>query len=34
MLPRECCDFSAIVDRPALELPGGARLAVLTIVNA
>src|ERR1700682_3965504 len=33
MLPRERCDFSAIVDRPALELPGGARIVVWTIVN-
>jgi peptidoglycan/xylan/chitin deacetylase (PgdA/CDA1 family) len=33
MLPRERCDFSAIVDRPVLELPGGARLVVWTIVN-
>ena len=27
MLPRERCDFSAIVDRPPLKLPGDARLA-------
>ena len=33
MLPRERCDFSAIVDRPPLKLPGGARLAFWTIVN-
>jgi allantoinase len=33
MLPRERCDFSAIVDRPALKLPGDARLVVWTIVN-
>jgi allantoinase len=33
MLPRERCDFSAIVDRPPLGLPGGARLVVWTIVN-
>ena len=33
MLPRERCDFSAIVDRPPLELPGNARLALWTIVN-
>jgi len=33
MLPRERCDFSAIVDRPPLKLPGGARLIVWTIVN-
>ena len=33
MLPRERCDFSAIVDRPPLRLPGGARVVVWTIVN-
>lgn len=33
MLPRERAPFSAIVDRPALRLPGGARVAVWTIVN-
>ena len=33
MLPRERGDFSAIVDRPPLRLPGGARLVVWTIVN-
>lgn len=33
MLPRERADFSAIVDRPPLMLPGGARLVVWTIVN-
>ena len=33
MLPRERCDFSAIVDRPPLKLPGDARLAFWTIVN-
>ena len=33
MLPRERGDFSAIVDRPPLRLPGGARLIVWTIVN-
>ena len=32
-LPRERCEFSAIVDRPALKLPDGARLAFWTIVN-
>ena len=32
-LPRERVPYSAIVDRPKLELPGGARLAVWTIVN-
>jgi peptidoglycan/xylan/chitin deacetylase (PgdA/CDA1 family) len=33
MLPRDRCEFSAIVDRPPLKLPGGARLVVWTIVN-
>jgi allantoinase len=33
MLPRERCDYSAIIDRPPLRLPGGARLVVWTIVN-
>lgn len=33
MTPRERLDYSAIVDRPALKLPGGARMAVWTIVN-
>src|SRR3984957_10285836 len=33
MLPRERCDYSAIVDRPPLKLPGGARLVLWTIVN-
>ncbi len=33
MLPRERLPYSAIVDRPKLTLPGGARLAVWTIVN-
>src|SRR5262245_39423218 len=33
MLPRERCDYSAIVDRPAFKLPEGARVAVWTIVN-
>jgi allantoinase len=33
MLPRERCDFSAIVDRPPLRLPGGARVVFWTIVN-
>ncbi len=32
-LPRERVPYSAIVDRPRLELPGGARVAVWTIVN-
>jgi allantoinase len=33
MIPRERCDFSAIVDRPPLKLPGGARLVLWPIVN-
>ncbi len=33
MLPRERCDFSAIVDRPPLKLPGDARIVFWTIVN-
>ncbi|HZM35183.1 MAG TPA: polysaccharide deacetylase family protein [Burkholderiales bacterium] len=33
MLPRDRLPYSAIVDRPRLELPSGARLAVWTIVN-
>jgi len=33
MLPRERCAFSAIVDRPPLKLPDGARLVLWTIVN-
>jgi allantoinase len=33
MLPRERCNYSAIVDRPPLKLPGGARVVVWTIVN-
>ena len=33
MLPRERADYSAIVDRPPLKLPGGARLMFWTIVN-
>jgi allantoinase len=33
LLPRERLLYSAIVDRPKLALPGGARLAVWTIVN-
>jgi allantoinase len=32
-LPRDRVPYSAIVDRPALSLPNGARLAVWTIVN-
>lgn len=33
MIPRERCDFSAIVDRPPLKLPDGARIVFWTIVN-
>ena len=33
MLPRERCDFSAIVDRPPLKLPGNNRIVVWSIVN-
>jgi len=33
MIPRERCDYSAIVDRPKLKLPGGARVVFWTIVN-
>src|SRR3984893_10176272 len=33
MLPRERCEFSAIVDRPPLKLPGGARVVFWSIVN-
>ncbi len=33
MLPRERLAYSAIVDRPKLVLPGGARVVVWTIVN-
>jgi allantoinase len=33
MLPRERCDFSAIVDRAPLRLPGNAQLVFWTIVN-
>jgi peptidoglycan/xylan/chitin deacetylase (PgdA/CDA1 family) len=33
MIPRERAPFSAIVDRPPLHLPGGARIVVWTIVN-
>ena len=32
-LPRERVDYSAIVDRPPLKLPGGARIVFWTIVN-
>src|ERR1700751_5207988 len=33
MIPRERCEFSAIVDRPPLRLPGEARLAFWITVN-
>jgi allantoinase len=33
MIPRERADYSAIVDRPPLRLPGGARLVLWPIVN-
>jgi allantoinase len=33
MTPRERSRYSAIVDRPPLKLPGGARLVLWTIVN-
>jgi len=33
MIPRERCEFSAIVDRPPLKLPGDARLVLWSIVN-
>jgi peptidoglycan/xylan/chitin deacetylase (PgdA/CDA1 family) len=33
MIPRKRCDYSAIVDRPPLKLPGGARLVLWPIVN-
>ena len=33
MIPRERAPYSAIVDRPPLKLPDGARLVVWTIVN-
>ena len=33
LLPRDRVPYSAIVDRPPLALPGGARIAVWTIVN-
>jgi allantoinase len=33
MLPRDRAEYSAIVDRPPLKLPDGARVAVWTIVN-
>jgi allantoinase len=33
MLPRERCDYSAIIDRPRLNYPGNPRVVVWTIVN-
>jgi len=33
MLPRERADYSAIIDRPPLKLPDGARVVFWTIVN-
>ncbi len=33
MTPRERVPYSAIVDRPPLKLPGGARMVVWTVVN-
>jgi allantoinase len=33
MTPRERLPYSAIVDRPPLQLPDGARMVVLTVVN-
>ena len=33
MKPDERFDFSAIIDRPPLRLPGGARMVVLPVVN-
>jgi len=33
MLPRDRAPYSAIVDRPALRAPGGARVIIWTIVN-
>ena len=33
MLPTDRIAYSAIAERPALELPGGARMAVWVIVN-
>src|SRR3569833_1485622 len=33
MIPRERAEYSASVDRPALKLPGGAKVIVWTIVN-
>ncbi len=33
MIPRDRAPYSAIVDRPPLKLPGGARVVIWTIVN-
>ena len=33
MIPRERCEYSAIVDRPPLSLPGGARVVAWSVVN-
>ena len=33
MIPRERADYSAIVDRPPLKLPGNNRIVFWTIVN-
>ena len=33
MLPTDRIDYSAITERPALKLPGGARMAIWVIVN-
>jgi peptidoglycan/xylan/chitin deacetylase (PgdA/CDA1 family) len=33
MIPRDRAPYSAIVDRPGISLPGGARIIVWTIVN-
>ena len=33
MLPTDRLDYSAIIQRPKLQLPGGARLAVWVFVN-
>ncbi len=33
LLPRDRCEFSAIVDRPPLKLPGNARVVVWSVVN-
>ena len=33
MIPKDRADYSAIVDRPPLKLPGKARIVFWTIVN-